>query len=177
MFMPADRNTWLSKGLEVLAEDGFQSLKVDILCRKLGLTKGSFYHHFKDRGHFMEELLAYWEADYTSRPIGLAEEGAGPLEMFEILSSVAAEVPKGPEIAIRTWAQFDPIARSYQERVDRRRLEYLETLIGGITNDPERSEVLASLVLAVYVGAHQVIPPFNQNQLRVVLDEIRERLL
>jgi AcrR family transcriptional regulator len=39
---------WVQEGFRVLAEDGVKALTLDRLCRRLGVTKGSFYWHFTD---------------------------------------------------------------------------------------------------------------------------------
>ncbi|MEV0081899.1 TetR/AcrR family transcriptional regulator [Saccharopolyspora sp. NPDC050642] len=40
------KQDWLDAGLEILADQGVPALTIDRLATKLGLTKGSFYHHF-----------------------------------------------------------------------------------------------------------------------------------
>jgi AcrR family transcriptional regulator len=37
---------WVQAGFAILAEEGIKALKIDRLCRRLGVTKGSFYWHF-----------------------------------------------------------------------------------------------------------------------------------
>jgi len=39
---------WMQAGFAILAEEGIKALKIDRLCRRLGVTKGSFYWHFTD---------------------------------------------------------------------------------------------------------------------------------
>src|SRR5258708_7461683 len=39
---------WIQAGFAILAEEGIKALKIDRLCRRLGVTKGSFYWHFTD---------------------------------------------------------------------------------------------------------------------------------
>ncbi|MCX0274198.1 TetR/AcrR family transcriptional regulator [Nocardia zapadnayensis] len=51
---------WLQAGYTVLAEEGFRALKLDEICRRLGVTKGSFYHHFSDITAFKDALVAAW---------------------------------------------------------------------------------------------------------------------
>jgi Bacterial regulatory proteins, tetR family len=36
---------WIQAGFAILAEEGIKALKIDRLCRRLGVTKGSFYWH------------------------------------------------------------------------------------------------------------------------------------
>jgi AcrR family transcriptional regulator len=39
---------WIRGGFAILAEEGIKALKIERLCRRLGVTKGSFYWHFTD---------------------------------------------------------------------------------------------------------------------------------
>ena len=36
-------------GLTLLAEEGLSGIKVDRLCARMGVTKGSFFHHFRSK--------------------------------------------------------------------------------------------------------------------------------
>ena len=46
------REGWLARALEVLGKKGAGQLAVESLARQLGVTKGSFYWHFRDRDDF-----------------------------------------------------------------------------------------------------------------------------
>ena len=59
------KETWIKKGLKVLAESGAASLTIKGLSFRLNVTKGSFYHHFKNRIVFINEMLEYWENQLT----------------------------------------------------------------------------------------------------------------
>ena len=39
---------WIEAGYALLADEGIEALKIDRLCGRLGVTKGSFYWHFTD---------------------------------------------------------------------------------------------------------------------------------
>ena len=41
------RREWLDAGLELLADEGAPAVTIERLTGKLGVTKGSYYHHFK----------------------------------------------------------------------------------------------------------------------------------
>ena len=43
-----DRNQWFVIGLNVLENDGYSKITIDNLCALLKITKGAFYHHFKN---------------------------------------------------------------------------------------------------------------------------------
>jgi AcrR family transcriptional regulator len=39
---------WVQAGFAILAEEGMTALKIERLCSRLAVTKGSFYWHFTD---------------------------------------------------------------------------------------------------------------------------------
>ncbi len=43
------KEQWLKKSLDVISGQGFGSIVIDNLVDSIGVTKGSFYWHFKDR--------------------------------------------------------------------------------------------------------------------------------
>ena len=59
------KKQWLVKALEVLSESGVDEIKVERLAEELGMSRNGFYYHFQNRDHFLQELLDYWEHEYT----------------------------------------------------------------------------------------------------------------
>jgi AcrR family transcriptional regulator len=58
--MPNDSLTpWLRAGYDLFAHAGPAGLKVEVLARRVGKSKSSFYHHFADTEVFTECLLTY----------------------------------------------------------------------------------------------------------------------
>jgi hypothetical protein len=53
---------WIQAGYAVLAEEGIKSLKVDRLCSRPRVTKGSFYWHFTDIASYRMALVDAWAA-------------------------------------------------------------------------------------------------------------------
>ena len=51
------REEWLARALEVLGKNGAGQLAVESLARQLGVTKGSFYWHFRDRADVFRQLI------------------------------------------------------------------------------------------------------------------------
>jgi len=54
------REDWLENALTVLSRKGRAGLRIEGLSAALGVSRGSFYWHFKDRGDFVHALLEYW---------------------------------------------------------------------------------------------------------------------
>ena len=50
---------YFDAGFELLASGGVGAVTIAALCYRLGVTKGSFYHHFSSQTAFQNELLAF----------------------------------------------------------------------------------------------------------------------
>jgi AcrR family transcriptional regulator len=50
---------WLQAGYALFAATGPDGLKVEVLARKVGISKSSFYHHFADLEVFTRQLLRH----------------------------------------------------------------------------------------------------------------------
>ena len=51
---------WIQAGYAILAEEGIKALKIDRLCDRLGVTKGSFYWHFDGMPSYRAALVESW---------------------------------------------------------------------------------------------------------------------
>ena len=71
------RHSWLNAGLEQLAAHGPDGLRIMAIAEKLGVTKGSFYWHFRDRPALLAALLEEWEKLATLAIIDEVEAGGG----------------------------------------------------------------------------------------------------
>ena len=60
-----NREKWLEESLIVLADAGNEMLTIEVLCERLGMSRGSFYWHFKDRQDFLIAIIEYWEQQST----------------------------------------------------------------------------------------------------------------
>lgn len=168
----ATEQDWLDEGLAILAAQGVPALTIELLCERLALTKGSFYHHFRGMPAYRVALLDHFEARFTTAFIDTVESGArvpAAVRLENLLDLVTRAVaPPGLEVAVRAWAQQDDQARAVQERVDRRRIDYLRALWeqrGG--EDPGTMALLLYLIL---VGAGHLVPPPTAGELRTVYD-------
>jgi AcrR family transcriptional regulator len=165
------RTEWLGAGLELLAEEGAPAVTIDRLTSKLGVTKGSYYHHFKGAGGFRTALLEYFEAQFTTRLIDAVERepDAEPAAKLQHLLRLVLSDPDSAqlEIAVRAWALQDAEVRAAQQRVDRARTSYLKKLCRGlkVEVDPDR---FAQLLYLILVGAEQVLPSIPKADLREI---------
>ncbi|MBP2349275.1 AcrR family transcriptional regulator [Kribbella aluminosa] len=165
------RTEWLDAGLELLAAEGAPVVTIERLTGALGVTKGSYYHHFKGAAGYKTALLEYFELRYTTRLIDAVEgtDDAGA-KLKHLLRLVLADPDSAAlEIAVRAWALQDPDVRAAQERVDKARTAYLKKLCRGLQAqvDPDR---FAQLLYLILIGAEQVVPPIGKRDVREIYD-------
>ncbi len=118
---------WLEHGLETLTQDGFAALKAASMTKALGVSRGSFYWHFKDIEDFKRRLLATWQQRTVAQAASL-----GPLDpKTQLLALMKASLRDGLELerAVRAWATHDPEAQRTVSVVDSLRLFTLESIM------------------------------------------------
>jgi AcrR family transcriptional regulator len=170
------RSDWLQAGLTAVADDGPDGLRIDRLCRRLGVSKGSFHHHFAGAGDFKRALLGAYET-LVVEALNDAIEQTAAITPQQSLAGLTAAITGTQsfyrpelEVAIRAWAFSDSQVRTVQERVDRRRLESLEGIWSKILDDPAAVHTAALLPYLVGIGASLVQPPTPPDQLRGVYE-------
>jgi AcrR family transcriptional regulator len=131
-----DAETWIEAALDALAANGVEAVRVERLAKSLGVTKGSFYWHFKDRPALLDAMLQSWRHRATLAIIDRLESGKGsPLDRLKHLVSLPRGDLERPrhgadiEAAIRLWARLDDKAAACITEIDRLRLSYIQTLL------------------------------------------------
>jgi AcrR family transcriptional regulator len=170
------RSDWIQAGLVAVADNGPDGLRIDRLCRRLGVSKGSFHHHFAGAGDFKQALLAAYEALVVDALNQAIDQTAADNPKAALAGLTAAVTSRGSfyrpdlEVAMRAWAFSDPDARAVQERVDSRRLESLQGIWSRILDDPAAVHTAALLPYLVGIGASLVQPPTPPGQLQRVYE-------
>ncbi len=127
------RNEWIAGAFEALTDGGIDSLRVEPLAKRMGVTKGSFYHHFENRRSLHLAMLAEWERRGTAQIIDEVEDSttapADRLRALGVRTFAADPVSDGIETSIRAWAAIDPVVAEVVSRVDDRRLGFVVKLL------------------------------------------------
>ena len=123
------RDAWVDAALEALAAGGPEAVRVEALAKKLGVSKGGFYWHFKDRGALLEQMLDSWEQTMVEDVIERVEsEPADPRTKLRRLFDLAPSANFRVELALRDWSRRNRDVARRLRRVDRRRTEWLHSL-------------------------------------------------
>lgn len=155
------KQDWLVEGAKALAALGASALTIDGLTARLGVTKGSFYHHFGSLQGYIDALLDYYESQGTLNVIAVTEAEPNARAKLRRLLEITMEGPLNLEVAFRAWALQNAQAREVQARIDAQRMAYLVELCADITGNPAKAQALAQLLYMIYIGSQQVIPPLE----------------
>ena len=144
---------WTNAALRALADGGVAAVRVDVLARRLGVTRGSFYWHFADRDALLQAALEQWERTVTAQVIERMETVASPLARFERLVRVAfgAEAVPGLQPAIMAHASH-PIVEPVLRRVTARRIDFIAEIYQDLGLTPAAARRRAIICYATYLG-------------------------
>jgi len=156
---------WVDAATEQLMDHGIDQVRVDVLARKLEVTRGSFYWHFADREDLLRAVLRAWRAHATEQLTKRLESAHDdPREQLRDLLSLprrgrAATRAARIELAIRDWARRDAMARAAVDEADGQRMGYIAQVFSamgfGIVQARQRAFLLyAQLVAESLLGEH-----------------------
>lgn len=123
---------WLHAALAMLGRDGADAVKVEPLARELGVTKGSFYWHFRDRGALLRGVLELWKSIATQAIIDRVDAlGGAPAAKLQALVEGTSQSKRAARVehAIRAWAAHDRLARAAVQGIDAKREAYVRDLL------------------------------------------------
>ncbi|MDA8251154.1 MAG: TetR/AcrR family transcriptional regulator [Rhodospirillales bacterium] len=121
-----ERRDWIEAACRVFATEGVDQVLIVPLAETLGVTRGSFYWHFRDRQDLLDELVAVWQRKNTR---ALVEAATRPVrdfpERFMHIMRCWIDVSlydPGLDLAMRDWARrerrvFDRVQAADDERI------------------------------------------------------------
>ncbi len=171
------RDDWIRAAINLLAKEGIAGLRVERLAQHLGVTKGSFYWHFKDRRELHLAVLEYWkegriaDIDKQTRCVAGAERQQ-LAHVIEVYS--ASRNPRGIliELAVREWARRDEAAAAVVSEVDAVRLDRARRLFLASGLDHERATARAALLYAYVFGMSLLLLPVAPEALEAMRRQI-----
>ena len=159
------KKQWFVVGLDILEKDGFARITIDNLCTRLEITKGAFYHHFKNIDGYIEALMKYWLNQNTVQIIEDADKLATAKERMEFMGSVVINRSHKSEQVIRAWSFSNQIVKKYIQQVDDLRIDYSTKLRVQLGMSEEESKNTSVLEYAIFVGIQQLYPDINKKDL------------
>jgi AcrR family transcriptional regulator len=152
-----EKADWIGAGLAELGESGIGGVRVEVLARRLGVTKGGFYRRFKDRPALLAAMVETWtEGRIAAIREQTALHGESAPERLRGIVRLFSERVNAEgmaiELAIRAWARNDDTAAAAVLRVDEQRLDHVARLYEEIGTPGADARSCAVLFYAFIFG-------------------------
>jgi AcrR family transcriptional regulator len=180
-----NRDDWLNAAFAAAVEHGFEGVRVLVLADTLGVTRGSFYWHFKDHADLIAALLERWRATEQAGNERLQQPRSDdPVKDLELLLDAAlahggADLSNMRfELALRGLGRRDAAVAAMLLEVDQARMALFAGKFARITPDAKTAIDLAALFYLTIVGSFQALSrPQAAHPTKQYLTEIIGRYL
>lgn len=149
MTMQLTREDWIKAGLQQLADAGIHKVRIEALARLLKISKGSFYHYFRDHQELLDAMLDYWEIHATKQIVHSMEQEQATLEQ---LLRISFSRDKKIEIGIYAWAKYDLAVAARIVDIEEQRIACVAKLYRKMGMNDVESLDRARLAYLTYVG-------------------------
>ncbi|MBW4053600.1 MAG: TetR/AcrR family transcriptional regulator [Proteobacteria bacterium] len=125
------RANWINAAIEVMVDSSVEQVRVERLAVALGVSKGSFYWHFRTRDELLKAVLEQWADQATFGIQERLDQEASRADQRLLLylqlpfRSPAAVRAADLEVAILGWARRSVQAMRAVARVDKERVKHI----------------------------------------------------
>jgi AcrR family transcriptional regulator len=145
---------WIEAGFAVLADSGPNALRIDPLCERLNVTKGSFYWHFTDMPAYRSALVKAWGSlhDRSRRQFEKMPD-VDPRERLKVMIQAWVTPQQWRlEHAMRAWALTDAEVLAMVGQSDKRVLRALRQAFVDCGIAPDEAGLRAFVVFSTGIG-------------------------
>lgn len=174
---------WQQAALDALSEGGLQNIAIEVLAKRLGVTKGSFYWHFESRDALIQAALGLWESQEQEQVFGQLDALSEPQARLTALVALVAKELKAHKIFSELLKAVDhPLVNPVLQRVSQRRLDYLTASFRQAGLPRKSAQSRALLVYAGYVGFLQLnlqlgVPKLSHDDFESYVAHLTEALI
>jgi AcrR family transcriptional regulator len=153
---PLQPSDWIRIGFSQLAREGIESVRIEVLARELGVSKGSFYWHFRDRDELLMRMLEQWErveAELLASEESTEGNHPNAAARWARFVERSAEPERiREEIAVRAWAGRDQRVAVRVAAIERRKVQVIAGVLAEVGFAKQAAESWSEMVLLVYLG-------------------------
>lgn len=173
---------WVEAGFRELARTGVEGVRVEVLAKHLGVTKGGFYRRFRDRAALLEAMLQQWS---TGRIAAIERQiildGTTARDRLKALTALYSERMNtegmAVELGIRQWARSDELAAASVASVDAARLKNVGQLYRATGLPAEEADAQAFLFYCFVFGQSLLFLESGQRKRATLVAKSAETLL
>jgi AcrR family transcriptional regulator len=157
------KSEWLDLSIQALIKDGIDRVKVQIIAKKLGVSRSSFYFFFKDTKDLHGQMIEFWLRKNTSPII---ERTTRPSETITqaILNVFECWVDSALfdfelDMAVRFWAKRSKAVKAVVAQEDQKRVDALAVMFARHGYPNEEALVRARVLYLTQIGHYTLEVP------------------
>ena len=146
---------WIAAGQDLLREKGISAIKLAALTRRLGVSTGSFYHHFTDFEQYLGALAESYSLERVMIDLENALRDSDPSPIARLQSLARQSLKAGTfelDRAMRIWATMDPRAEAALRRAEGTVLEFVTSAFRDLGFDAAEASLRARILLSANVS-------------------------
>ena len=147
---------WLGAAYDLLTESGVDAVKIMPLAKVLGLTRPSFYWHFKDRDALLEAMVVDWEEKNTGNLVARCDAYADTIceAVYNLFDCWVDDTlfDSRLDLAIRNWARNDSALQTRLARADASRKAAIQAMFLRFGFDQQDAEVRTLTMIYTQIG-------------------------
>lgn len=153
------RKDWVDAAQQALIESGPSELSIVKLSSRLGVTRGSFYYHFKSLNDLIDALISQWEQEVVDKGFSEAQAKAASVgEEVRYLIEFVTHLSDRQDLVLRQWASQNTHVKRHMERLDQKRLAIMTELFQRLAGDKGRGASYAKVAFYGYIGCLNSYP-------------------
>lgn len=148
---------WIEATLDTIATEGADTLRIERLARKIGVSKGSFYWFFSNLDDLRFRALDHWKLHYNDAVFDRVGSHCGPLsEKLNFLVDAIFACKLGRyDAAIRSWALRNADVDRFMQDIDATRLTFLQDVFSDTADSEFKAHLFyRALIAESYVRRH-----------------------
>jgi AcrR family transcriptional regulator len=150
---PLQPDNWIQAAFSRFSTQGVEAVRVEILARDLGATKGSFYWHFKDREDLLSRMLFRWEEEEMQWLESGRELSSGAAARWARFIERSADPDRARlEVSFRAWARRDERIAGHIATIEAKRRAHIAGVLRDVGFTSSSAERWSELALLVYLG-------------------------
>jgi len=142
---------WADAALDAFASGGVRAASIPGIARTLGVTKGSFYWHFRSLDELIAAALKRWE-ERDRAALDELRTVAEPRKRLAALFAEAMKATQAQTLFVALSGSSMPAVSSAIRRMSERRIKFLAEAYRELGLGEAGAHERALLVYAAYVG-------------------------
>jgi AcrR family transcriptional regulator len=144
---------WILAALARLSSEGVDAVRIEVLARDLGVSKGSFYWHFQDREDLLMKMLSQWESEETQMLETLTSaRHSAPARWARFIERIARPGHARLMLAIHSWARRDAGVAARIATLEKKRARFIADVLRDIGLSSGSAESWSELVQLTCLG-------------------------